>query len=92
MGKHSHYHDDYTREAKKGCQLARETGYQGSCLMCPFPKCFEDVKYEKGWRGEDKKEERNKHIVEDYYKYMPNGALMKKYGISAKELQGIINE
>ena len=26
----------------KGCKKAKDRGYEGKCLKCPFPACFED--------------------------------------------------
>ena len=27
-----------------GCPEAKEKGYDGQCIECPFPECFEDLK------------------------------------------------
>ena len=42
-----------------GCSRAKELGYTGTCLECPFPECievdldFSPTRFKRSWRNEE---------------------------------------
>jgi len=77
------------RHVDRGCKRARELGYYGLCLECPFPKCLE----EPGNSVETaRKDIRNREII----KLLRDGKTKKEiaeiFGLSRITVNGIIEK
>jgi DNA-binding NarL/FixJ family response regulator len=35
--------EEFVRHPDRGCFRAKAEGYDGKCIDCPFPQCFEDL-------------------------------------------------
>lgn len=71
-----------------GCRMAREHGYYGGCLDCPFSDCFEDENITvKSYR----KKMRDADIRGDYRRGISIEELAESYGVSTRTVQRAIN-
>lgn len=62
-----------------GCNLAKENGYKGPCLDCPFPECLEEMKTTEFKRKQAAAVKRNKDIRQLHAGGMSVKALAARY-------------
>jgi len=71
-----------------GCKVARNNGYFGLCLECPFPKCLYDISRKD---RHDKYSIRNRHIKADWKRGKNIKELVADYNLHYRTITRIIN-